>query len=87
VGETAELERADLLLAAYRNASEQMRPAYLEARAIQTLGLVPHTELYHRLAELREQMGRLDEARAWHQLVLRDVPEDSRSLAALARPK
>ena len=28
-------------------------------------------------------MGRLDEARAWHRLVLRDLPHDARSLAAL----
>src|SRR5262249_13073360 len=84
-GETVELQRADRLLAAFRNASEQMRPVYLEASAIKTLGLEPHTELYHRLAGLREQMGRLDEARAWHRLVLRDVPDDPPSLAALAR--
>ena len=44
-------------------------------------------ELYHRLAGLREQMGRFDEARAWHRLVLRDVPDDRLSLAALARLK
>jgi hypothetical protein len=32
-------------------------------------------------------MGRFDEARAWHRLVLRDVPNDPLSLAALARLK
>jgi tetratricopeptide (TPR) repeat protein len=84
-GETAELHRADQLLTNYRNAFKQMRPAYEEARAIQPLGLEPHPELYHRLAGLREQMGRFDEARAWHRLVLRDVPDDPLSLAALAR--
>ena len=51
------------------------------------LGLEPHTELYHRLAVLGDQMGRFDEARAWHRLVLRDVPDDALSLAALARLK
>jgi tetratricopeptide (TPR) repeat protein len=84
-GETALLQRADQLLTVYRNAFLQMRPVYVEAFAIKTLGLVPHTELYHRLAELREQMGRFDEARAWHRLVLRDVADDALSLAALAR--
>ncbi len=34
---------------------------------------------------IREQMGWFDEARAWHRLVLRDVPDDALSLAALAR--
>jgi tetratricopeptide (TPR) repeat protein len=86
-GETAELHRADRSLTAYRNAFKQMRPVYVEAFAIKTLGLEPHTELYHRLAGLREQMGRFDEARAWHRLVLRDVPGDAHSLAALARLK
>jgi hypothetical protein len=84
-GETAELHRVDQLLTAYQNASQQMRPVYVEAFAIKTLGLEPRTELYHRLAGLREQMGRFDEARAWHRLVLRDVPDDALSLADLAR--
>lgn len=84
-GETAELERVDQRLSVYRNAFRQMRPAYAEAFAIKTLGLEPRTELYHRLALLREQMGRSDEARAWHRLVLRDAPDDAVSLAALAR--
>ena len=86
-GETAELHRADQLLTVYQNAFKQMRPVYDEAFAIKTLGLEPRTELYHRLAGLREQMGRFDEARAWHRLVLRDVPDDALSLAALARLK
>jgi len=64
-----------------------MRPVYVEAFAIKTLGLKPRTDLYHRMAALREQMGRFDEARAWHWLVLRDVPDDALSLAALARLK
>jgi tetratricopeptide (TPR) repeat protein len=84
-GETEEVYRVDQLLKVYRNAFKQMRPAYVEAFAIKTLGLEPRTELYQRLAGLREQMGRFDEARAWHRLVLRDVPDDALSLAALAR--
>jgi tetratricopeptide (TPR) repeat protein len=86
-GETAELRRADQLLAVYQSAVKQLRGVYDEAFAIKSLGLEPRTELYHRLAELREQMGRFDEARAWHRLVLGDVPDDALSLAALARLK
>ena len=85
--ETAELHRVDRLLTVYQDAFKRLRPVYGEAFAIKTLGLEPRTELYHRLAELREQMGRFDEARAWHRLVLRDVPDDALSLAALARLK
>jgi tetratricopeptide (TPR) repeat protein len=86
-GETAELVQVDRLLAVYQDALQQLRPVYDEALAIKTLGLEPRPELYHRLAALREQMGRLDEACAWHRLVLRDVPDDALSLAALARLK
>jgi tetratricopeptide (TPR) repeat protein len=85
VGETAELERVDRLLAVHRSAVQQIRPVHAEALAIKTLGLEPRPELYHRLAALREQMGRFDEARAWHRLVLRDVPGDALSREALAR--
>ena len=80
IGETAELRRVDQSLAVYQSAFLQVRPIYAQAFALKTLGLEPHPELYHRLAELREQMGRFDEARAWHQLVLRDVPNDAPAL-------
>jgi tetratricopeptide (TPR) repeat protein len=61
------------------------RGVYYEVLEIKTLGLEPHPELYQRLASLRERMGRYDEARAWHRLVLRDSPGDPLSLAALER--
>jgi tetratricopeptide (TPR) repeat protein len=86
-GEIAALRRIDEVLTAYRNAYKQLRSVYREAAAIKTLGLEPRPELYQRLAGLREQMGRFDEARAWHRLVLRDVPDDAHSRAALARLK
>ena len=65
----------------------QQRGAYYETLSIPTLGVKPHAELYQRLADLREKMGRFDEARAWHHLVLRDSPTDALSLAALKRLK
>src|SRR5262249_32877489 len=61
------------------------RGGYYEVLEIKTLGLRPHPQLYQRLADLREDMGRYDEARAWHRLVLRDVPDNVVSLAALRR--
>ena len=63
------------------------RGVYYEAITIPTLGLQPHPDLYRRLADLRERLGRTDEARAWHRLVLRDHPGDPVSLAALERLK
>jgi tetratricopeptide (TPR) repeat protein len=65
----------------------QQRGAYYETLSIKSLGVTPHPELYQRLADLREKMGRIDEARAWHRLVLRDSPNNALSLAALARLK
>ncbi len=85
VAETADFSRIDQLLTTYQTAFKQMRAVYTEALSLQRLGLEPYTDLYHRLAKLREQMGRFDEARAWHNLVLRDVPDDPLSLAALSR--
>jgi tetratricopeptide (TPR) repeat protein len=87
VEETAAVNRVDQRLALHRKARDQLRSVYEEALAITTLGLEPRTELYHRLAGLREAMGRFDEARAWHRLVLRDVRDDPHSIAALARLK
>jgi tetratricopeptide (TPR) repeat protein len=63
----------------------QSRGVYYEAIAIPTLGLEPHPELYQLLADLRERLGRPDEARAWHRLVLRNEPGNAVSLAALER--
>ena len=87
VGETADFHRIDELLTTYQAAFKQMRAVHTEAMSVKTLGVAPHTDLYHQLAALREQLGRFDEARAWHRLVLRDVPDDALSLAALARLK
>jgi tetratricopeptide (TPR) repeat protein len=58
---------------------------YKEANALPDLGLRTHRALYHRLADNRESLGRLDEARAWHRLVLRDLPADLYSRNALER--
>ena len=65
----------------------QSRGAYFEVLALKDLGLRPRPALYQRLADLREKMGRADEARAWHRLVVRDDPTNARSLAALNRLK
>jgi tetratricopeptide (TPR) repeat protein len=70
---------------AMRKAHSEMRAIYDEANAVKDLGAVPHPELYRRLAELREQMGRDDEALAWHRLVLRDNPGDATSREAAER--
>jgi tetratricopeptide (TPR) repeat protein len=85
VGDTAELERVNRWYTSYEDAVKRMRGVYDEAIAVKDIGVTPHSELYHRLADLRERMGRPDEARAWHRLVLRDDPSDAISQAALDR--
>lgn len=87
LGDMAEVDRITARLATRQEATDRMRAAYDEAKATPTLGLRAHPELYHRIADLRERLGRFDEAREWHRLVLRDAPDDATSLAALARLK
>src|SRR5262245_3131236 len=64
---------------------EQALPLYEEANAVPTLGTEPHTELCHRLADLRERMGRPDEALGWHRIVVKNDPQDTTSQAAVVR--
>jgi hypothetical protein len=73
-------------MAETKNASDT-RGLYYEVIEVKTLGLRPHPQLYQRQADLREKMGRYDEARAWRRLVLRDSPDNALSPAALRRLK
>jgi tetratricopeptide (TPR) repeat protein len=70
---------------AIETAQQSALALYEEANAAPSLGLKPHTDLYHRIADLREQMGRFDEARAWHELVVADDRDNPISRAALER--
>jgi tetratricopeptide (TPR) repeat protein len=83
----AEARRIEQTLAAFQAAFKDLRGVHREAMALQGLGTAPNTAVYQRLAELREKMGRRDEALAWHRLVLKDSPDDPLSLAAVARLK
>ena len=84
-GRTDEARAFDQRVRAAQEARDQVLPLYREADAVKTLGIAPHSDLYHRLADLRERMGRLDESLAWHGLALRDRPDDPISVAAVAR--
>ncbi len=87
VGNREELEKVNRWYTSFEEAFKAMRPAYQEALAIPTLGVQPNPRLYHRLADLRERMGRPDEALAWHRMVLRDDPHDAISRRAMERLK
>jgi tetratricopeptide (TPR) repeat protein len=84
-GRSEEADQFDQKIRAARLARGQVRALYDQANADKTLGITPHPDLYHRLADVRERMGRQDEALAWHRLVLRDNPEDPVSKEASAR--
>lgn len=68
-------------------ARDEVAGLYSEATGKGDFGRVPDPDLYRRLAENRERLGRCDEARAWHLLVLRDFPADPVSGAAAERLK
>jgi hypothetical protein len=85
VGATAEADEIQQRVQRRDVAIQEMRPLYDQATAIPDLGIRPHPDLYQRIADARERMQLRDEARAWHQLVLRADPKNEISLAALKR--
>jgi tetratricopeptide (TPR) repeat protein len=64
-GEADEWGRFDRLVLDYREAFKQVRGLLDPAEAALQDGRSPPAELSRRMAELRERMGRQDEARAW----------------------
>ncbi len=84
-GQPVEADRMEPRRRWIDSAHETALKLYEEANTASTLGTAPHPDLYHRLADLRERMGRPDEAAAWHRLVLKDDPGDPFSRAALDR--
>jgi tetratricopeptide (TPR) repeat protein len=84
-GETQEAEQREHVYHARLAAAQEVRPLYIRVNAVKTLGTAPHPDLYQEVADLRERMGLREEAQAWHRLVLRDDPDNSRSRIALER--
>ena len=84
-GRLSEANLMDQRVRAAQDAKDQILPLYEEANAVRTLGTAPHPDLYRRLADLREQMGRYDEAVAWHRMILEYQPDDKQSGDAIAR--
>jgi tetratricopeptide (TPR) repeat protein len=85
IGETKEAERREHVYHSQLGAGQEIRPLFIRVNAVKTLGTAPHPDLYQEVADVRERMGLHEEARAWHRLVLRDDPDNSRSQFALQR--
>jgi tetratricopeptide (TPR) repeat protein len=84
-GRLQEADEVDRKVRAAQDAKEQILPLYEKADAVKNLGTAPHHDLCHQLADLRERMGREDEAVAWHRMVLEYQPDDKESNDAVAR--
>ncbi len=84
-GQLAEAGQVESRRRSVDSAYEGALRLYEEANAVATLGTASHIDLYHRLADFRERMGRPDEAVEWHRLVLKDRPDDPLSRAAVDR--
>lgn len=84
-GQESRARHFEAIEAEINDTLKRQKDTYREASADPALGLEPRPEIYQRLAELRERLGKADEALAWHQLVLRDNPLDDASRKAAAR--
>lgn len=85
-GTEAEVKRFVADFEAFDLASNEVREAYDAARAAgDGLGRDPNARLYDRIGDVRERMGRRDEAILWYRLALRDRPGDPDAVAALRR--
>ncbi|MFO0888343.1 MAG: tetratricopeptide repeat protein [Isosphaeraceae bacterium] len=84
-GRGAEARRLEQQFRDAQSAQLELLPLYHQVKGDTTLGMGPNPELYRRIALLRERTGRLEEALAWHRLILRDDPGDAESRAAIDR--
>ncbi len=72
-------------LARIEEARKSLRELYDQADTLPALGVKPYPDFYQEIAETLETLGRIEEARVWHRLVLSDQPNDPISRDALAR--
>jgi tetratricopeptide (TPR) repeat protein len=85
VGEKADAEQIELRLRGRDAAIDEIRPLYDQAVENSEQSTQARTGLFQRIAGVRERMRLLDEARAWHQLILLNDPANEVSARALAR--
>jgi tetratricopeptide (TPR) repeat protein len=74
-GQTEEAARWDRIVLDYRNAFKAARGIVEQMNAALNEGRIPETGLFPLMASLRKRMGRVEEARAWQQLDIRELPK------------
>jgi hypothetical protein len=86
-GKTAEADQVASQVAEIDALNSRWQDLYDRITAAETAGLSAESQLglYQELADTLASLGRPEEARAWHRLVLRIRPKDERSAAALER--
>jgi tetratricopeptide (TPR) repeat protein len=85
LGEKVEAEKIELRLRGRDAAVQEIRPLYDLATETPEPPARLCTDLFQRIAAARERTQLLDEARAWHKLVLLNDPKNEVSVNALAR--
>ena len=71
-GKTAEAAEVDRELRGINEAVAEVPSLHEELNALPDLGITPYPELCERVARNRQQLGHLDESRAWQALADRD---------------
>jgi tetratricopeptide (TPR) repeat protein len=84
-GQGDEAARIEVHLRRRDAAAEEIRPLYEQADAVRDLRVRAQAPLFQKIAQAREDMGLVDEAIAWHRLILTDDPRNEVSRSALAR--
>jgi hypothetical protein len=85
LGKHDEAAAVDRFNQAAGEARAEVAKLYREVDSLADLETRADAGLFRRLADNRERLGRLDEARAWHRLVLERLPHDRQSIEALQR--
>jgi tetratricopeptide (TPR) repeat protein len=84
-GHASDIEALESLHRSLELARGQELPTYEEVNAVKDLQSGKRVDLIRRIADLRERIGRSDEALAWRRLVPADEPGEASHHAALER--
>ncbi len=84
-GRSEEADRIDQRIRRRDAALKELPPLFERALETADMGTCPDTQLCQRIADVRERMQLVEEARGWHRVVLGNEPENELSRAAVVR--